>query len=65
MAETYQHLGNCEVDCEEYVKTECVIFNTELPYLGLEAGASTTEIILKLVQTVQHLQTQINTINGI
>lgn len=60
----YQHESNCDVDCDEYVKTDCVIHTGAIAYLGLEAGASTTEILLKLVQTVEYLQAQINTINN-
>lgn len=63
--EVYQHNSNCDVDCDEYVKTECVVYNDAIDYLGLEAGASTKEIIDKLVQTVEYLQEQINTINGV
>lgn len=62
---TYQHDSNCDIDCDEYIKTECVVYNNALPYLGLEAGASTKEIIDKLTQTVEYLQQQINTINGV
>lgn len=62
---TYQHDSICEVDCDEYVKTSCVIFQEELPYLGLEAGASTTEVINKLVLTVEFLQQQINDLKAL
>jgi len=59
---TYQHNSNCDIDCDEYIKTECVVYNEAIPYLGLEAGASSKTIIDKLVQTVEYLQTQLNTI---
>lgn len=62
---TYQHNSNCDVDCDEYIKTDCVVYNDPIEYLGLEAGASQTEIINKLVQTVEFLQQQINTLNGV
>jgi hypothetical protein len=61
----YQHNGNCDIGCDEYVKVECVVYTDAIEYLGLEAGASEKEIIDKLVQTVEYLQTQINTLNGL
>lgn len=57
---TYQHKGDCEIGCDEYIDTQCVVYLQSLPYLGLEEGASLTEIIQKLVNTIQHLQSQIN-----
>jgi hypothetical protein len=60
---TYQHDSSCDIDCDEYVKTECVVHNDALPFLGLEKGASNKEIIDKLVQAVEYLQTQINDSN--
>ena len=59
---TYTHKGDCEIGCDEYVKVECVVYKESIPYLGLEAGALSKTIIDKLVQTVEYLQQQINTI---
>ena len=61
----YQHDSNCDIDCDEYVKTECVIHTDALPYLGLEGGASQKEINEKLIQTVEFLQQQINALTGV
>jgi len=60
--DTYTHKGDCEIGCDEYTKVECVVYNESIPYLGLEAGASSKTIIDKLVQTVEYLQQQLNTI---
>lgn len=62
---SYQHNSNCDIDCDEYVKTDCVIFQDAIDYLGLEEGASTTEVILKLAQAVEHLQSEINILKGV
>ena len=57
---TYQHKGTCDVGCEEFVSTDCVVYDKEIPFLLLEEGATVTEVIEKLVQTISHLSSQIN-----
>lgn len=61
--DTYQHKSNCE-GCDEFINTDCIVYEGELPYLGLEKGASSTEIIIKLTQTVEYLQQQINALKS-
>jgi hypothetical protein len=62
---SYQHKSECNSQCKEFSSTDCVVYKDSLEYLGLEEGASTTEIIQKLTQTVEFLQTQINELKAL
>lgn len=62
--ETYQHKSSCNSGCDEFIDTNCIVHKESIDYLGLEAGATTTEILAKLTQTVEYLQQQINKINN-
>lgn len=57
---TYTHKGDCEIDCDEFINSKCVVYLDSLPYLGLEEGADLSEVIKKLVSTIEYLQEQIN-----
>lgn len=62
--QTYQHNSSCEGNCDEFIDTDCIIYNKSIVYLGLEEGASQTEINEKLVSTIMHLQHQIDVLKN-